>query len=120
MTLSISYSSSLVVTALRAARWVSRNDGSRHPRRRREDGSADIRNEPAGRVLDGQDALAGLGQAVPLGEGAVPDEQWAVGVPEVAEDVRAADAHELLVELLEHELELRLVGRIDGDEFAAR
>ena len=76
----------------------------RHPRRHRERRTAVVRDQPALVVLEGEHPLAGRRQAVPADEGAVPDEERAFAVAQIAQDVRAADASEDLVELLEHEL----------------
>lgn len=79
-----------------------------------------VRDQSATVVLEGEHTLAAFVEAVTADECAVPDEERAFGVPEIAQDVRAADSLQEIVELLEHELQLRAVGRVDRDELAAR
>src|SRR5690606_22046888 len=90
-----------------------------HPVRYVEDGVAAIRDQRPFGVFDGGNHLPVRGVTVSSRETAVADVDRAGTVPQIAEDVRTGFAGEEFGEFLARELELRLVLRVDGDEFAA-
>lgn len=94
--------------------------GQADPGRTGEDRPAYVGNEPSLIILDRQNPLTARVHAMTFREGPVPDEERAVAVPQVAENVRTVDAAQRAVQLLQDELQLVGIGRIDGHELAAR
>jgi hypothetical protein len=68
-------------------------------------------------VLDRQNPLAGLGQAVPLYKAAIADIKRSIRITEIAEDIGPLDSGEQFVQLFENQFELVLVLRINSDQF---
>ena len=93
--------------------------GQAQPGRRAERRPAPVGDQPPARVGDGQLHLAVRPDAVPLCEPAVADVQRSRPPAEVAEDVGPRLAIQEGAQLGEHDLELGLVGRVDGDELPA-
>ncbi len=85
----------------------------------REDRSAQVRDEVAGRVAQRGDRAALLVQTVQLAVGAVADEEQAVTPAQVAEDVRAAPVGQQRFQAGEHPVQLGLVPRVEGQQLPA-
>ena len=99
---------------------MGRQDGrQRHPLRDAEHHVPAVRDQHAVGALDGQLQLAGGADAPALGKAPVPNVERPRRPAEIAQDVWAGLTIEQVSQLDEHGLELRFVGRVDGDELAA-
>jgi hypothetical protein len=89
------------------------------PLGRRKDRPAIVRDEATVGPLDRQHPLPGIGQAMTLRESPIADEQRSVAVTQVGQDIGALDPGERVIEFLQDQLELRLVGGIDRHQLSA-
>ena len=99
---------------------VGRQNGrERHPLRHAKHHVPTVRDQLAAGAFDGQLQLAGGAHAPALGKTPVSHIQGPRRPAEIAQDVWAGLTVEQVSQLDEHGLELRFVGRVDGDELAA-